>query len=161
MHINYNEIVQMKYIKYVMSLIDLLNEQSYIATKIFIKFKGHHLIESTLYHYLESTNTQLNELIKDSMYMNQDLIQTDIMYKNVTTYSNNYYANMKLLQSTADEFDKSNNPIELEFTKMYYKLHTLAIESFNIASETYDIKIALQDQISSETQQKTRSNKLK
>lgn len=161
MHNNYNEIAQMKYIKYVMSLIDLLNEQSYVATKIFIKLKGHHLIESTLYHYLESTNTQLNELIKDSMHMNQDLIQTDIMYENVTTYSNNYYANMKLLQSTSDEFDKSNSPIELEFNKMYYKLHTLAIKSFNIASETYDIKIALQDQISSETQQKTRSNKLK
>lgn len=158
MHNNYDEIAQIKYIKYVMSLIDLLNKQSYIATKMFIKSKGHHLVESTLYHYLESINAQLNELIEDSMHMNQDLIQTDIMYENVTTYSNNYYANMKLLQSTSDEFDKSNNPIELEFNKMYYKLHTLATKSFNIASETYDIKIALQDQISSKTQRKTRSN---
>lgn len=141
-----------------MSLIDLLNKQSYITTKMFIKSKGHYLIESTLYRYLESINAQLNELIEDSMHMNQDLIQTDIMYEKVTTYSNNYYANMKLLQSTSDEFDKSNSPIELEFNKMYYKLHTLATKSFNIASETYDIKIALQDQISSKTQRKTRSN---
>lgn len=158
MHNNYDEITQIKYIKYVMNLIDLLNKQSYITTKMFIKSKGHYLIESTLYRYLESINAQLNELIEDSMHMNQDLIQTDIMYEKVTTYSNNYYANMKLLQSTSDEFDKSNSPIELEFNKMYYKLHTLATKSFNIASETYDIKIALQDQISSKTQRKTRSN---
>jgi len=155
----YNDAQQANFIKLVLSLIEIQNEQLHLATTFFLKAKGYNLIDNALNKYIIDTYALNTKLIQLSMVINQKQMDVNTIYELTTTYTNDYYNNVNKLKHISEMCENSNIRVENQFIKLYMDINSHSNIDFNIPNAVYDIKKYLQPLINAPTRKASRITK--